>query len=101
MPVNDAVIQAYEDECMLQADRLPLVQSVSRREYLKMRLDHADELAGRGPDPVDAALQPDEIQRELEVLERDLKFALQEYERKHKHQFVYGDRPYMERLMEK
>ena len=42
-----------------------------------------------------------EIEKELQTLERDLKFALQEYERKHKHQFMYGDRPYMERLLEK
>ena len=44
---------------------------------------------------------PMEIEKELQTLERDLKFALQEYERKHKHQFMYGDRPYMERLLEK
>ena len=29
LPDSDAVVQCYEDECLLQADRLPLVQSVS------------------------------------------------------------------------
>ena len=42
----------YEEECTALADRLPLVQSVSRREYLKMRLENASSTA------VEVAPQP-------------------------------------------
>jgi hypothetical protein len=104
LPDSDSVVQCYEDECLLQADRLPLVQSVSRREYLRMRLERVDEEIDHdgGQLVLESSLQsPMEIEKELQTLERDLKFALQEYERKHKHQFMYGDRPYMERLLEK
>jgi len=97
MTVNPGTVQTYEDECMLLADRLPLVQSVSRREYLKMRLERS---ADGGGDGLDSDIQSEgEIRRELQVLEDDLVGALKEYEAKHKHQFIYGDRPYLERLV--
>jgi hypothetical protein len=80
-PDTDALIRIYTQEAARLNARLPLMQRITRREFLKYRIEsltkaaHFDSSAGTGPD------EKDKLAQELRSVSDQLRKDLPEYEK--------------------
>mmetsp|Transcript_130174 Transcript_130174/g.296842 ORF Transcript_130174/g.296842 Transcript_130174/m.296842 type:complete len:582 (+) Transcript_130174:31-1776(+) len=89
----EQLLAVYDAECQHLADRLPLMQSITRREYLKKRL-----LTGVLDDH--EYLSEQSMRQEIQMLDNQLSMALRQYERKYHQSFLYEGRNYIDTLLD-
>mmetsp|Transcript_29951 Transcript_29951/g.76973 ORF Transcript_29951/g.76973 Transcript_29951/m.76973 type:complete len:555 (-) Transcript_29951:107-1771(-) len=89
----EQLVSIYERECQHLADRLPIMQSITRREYLRRRMS-----VGVADDA--EPLSDADMSKELEMLNEQLSIALRQYERKYHTPFLYKGRSYLDALFD-
>jgi len=88
------MIQCYQREINRLTDQLPLMETITRREFIKYRLNELKSApAGRGSRE---DKQKTEFLRELKRLNEQLSKALPAYEKKHGSMFLFKGKQYLE-----
>ena len=86
------MIAVYQQEIARLTDQLPLMETITRREFIKYRLN---ELKGTSRGSREDK-QKTEFQRELKRLNEQLLKALPAYEKKHGSMFLFKGKQYLE-----
>jgi len=88
------MITTYQREISRLTDQLPLMETITRREFIKYRLNELKGVpAGRGSRE---DKQKTEFVRELKRLNEQLMKALPAYEKKHGTMFLFKGKQYLE-----
>merc|ERR1711998_447467 len=88
------MIDTYQKEINRLTDQLPLMETITRREFIKYRLNEIKGLpSGRGSRE---DKQKTEFLRELKRLNEQLLKALPAYEKKHGSMFLFKGKQYLE-----
>ena len=104
----NVLLQVYERESARLSDKLPLTQHITRREYLKYRLEciHKFSSTASRLGNVDSArlvretAERDTLWKELLKINTQLQSAVPEYERKHGERFSYRGRVVLDMIAE-
>jgi hypothetical protein len=86
-------ITVYQQEISRLTDQLPLMETITRREFIKYRLNELKGTAARGSRE---DKQKTEFVRELKRLNEQLMKALPAYEKKHASMFMFKGKQYLE-----
>merc|ERR1712070_719504 len=85
----------YQNEVVKLTDQLPLMETVTRREFIKYRLNELKSGNSRGSRE---DKQKGEFLRELKRLNEQLTKALPAYEKKHGQMFLFKGKQYLEAM---
>jgi len=88
-----AMLDLYQKEVVKLTDQLPLMETVTRREFIKYRLNELKSGSSRGSRE---DKQKGEFLRELKRLNEQLAKALPAYEKKHVTMFLFKGKQYLE-----
>merc|ERR1712028_124874 len=88
-----AMLDLYQKEVVKLTDQLPLMETVTRREFIKYRLNELKSGSSRG---TREDKQKGEFLRELKRLNEQLTKALPAYEKKHGQMFLFKGKQYLE-----
>merc|ERR1712100_793409 len=87
------MIGVYQREIDRLTDQPPLMETITRREFIKYRLNELKGAQGRG---TREAKQKTEFLNELKRLNEQLTKALPAYEKKHSSMFLFKGKQYLE-----
>jgi len=90
---NPMMVDVYQGEIARLTDQLPLMETITRREFIKYRLNELKGAQGRGSRE---DKQKTEFNRELKRLNEQLTRALPAYEKKHSSMFLFKGKQYLE-----
>merc|ERR1711934_1200855 len=88
------MIQCYQREINRLTDQLPLMETITRREFIKYRLNELKSAPASRGSREDK--QKTEFLRELKRLNEQLSKALPAYEKKHGNMFLFKGKQYLE-----
>jgi hypothetical protein len=90
---STVMLELYQQEVVKLTDQLPLMETVTRREFIKYRLNELKSGNSRGSRE---DKQKGEFLRELKRLNEQLTKALPAYEKKHGQMFLFKGKQYLE-----